>query len=139
MWNKKLMPFVLFALVAVLAVPMVGCEREAEVETPYGETEVETEPGVATGTTGEYETREPGTEMELGMDDAGITATVKSKLTADPDVNPFNINVTTENGVVTLQGDVEKEAAKTAAERLARDTEGVQSVVNEINVTGEDA
>lgn len=68
------------------------------------------------------------------VDDAAITAKVKAKLTADPEVNPFNIDVDTDAGVVSLRGTVEDPEAKTAAGQLARNTEGVVSVRNEIKV-----
>jgi osmotically-inducible protein OsmY len=68
------------------------------------------------------------------VDDAAITATVKSKLAADGDINPFNIDVDTNEGVVTLQGRVEKEEARTKAEQLARETEGVRRVINLVKV-----
>ncbi|HEX2641821.1 MAG TPA: BON domain-containing protein [Thermoanaerobaculia bacterium] len=68
------------------------------------------------------------------LDDAGITAKVKAKLTADGDINPFNIDVDTNEGVVTLTGKVAKEEARTKAERYARDTDGVKRVNNLITV-----
>jgi hyperosmotically inducible periplasmic protein len=75
-------------------------------------------------------TRTPGTQV----DDAGITVAVKAKLAADGDINPFNIDVDTNEGVVTLQGRVAKEEARTKAEQLARETEHVRRVVNLIKV-----
>lgn len=75
-------------------------------------------------------TQSPGQQV----DDATITAKVKTKLTADPQVNPFNIDVDTDDGVVTLRGRVEDAEAKVAAEQLARDTSGVRGVRNEIRV-----
>lgn len=75
-------------------------------------------------------TRTPGTQV----DDAAITAAVKAKLAADGDINPFNIDVDTNEGVVTLQGRVEKEEARTKAEQLARETDGVRRVVNLVKV-----
>lgn len=75
-------------------------------------------------------TRTPGTQV----DDAAITAAVKAKLAADGDINPFNIDVDTNEGVVTLQGRVEKEAARSKAEELARETDGVRRVVNLVKV-----
>ena len=75
-------------------------------------------------------TRTPGTQV----DDAAITAAVKAKLAADGDINPFNIDVDTNEGVVTLQGRVEKEEARTKAEQHARQTDGVRRVINLIKV-----
>ena len=75
-------------------------------------------------------TKTAGTQV----DDAAITAKVKAKLAADGDVNPFNIDVDSNEGVVTLQGRVAKEEARTKAEQLARDTDGVTRVINLIKV-----
>jgi hyperosmotically inducible protein len=75
-------------------------------------------------------TRTPGEQL----DDAAITSQVKAKFTADGDINPFNIDVDTNEGVVTLQGRVEKQEARTKAERLARETDGVRRVINLITV-----
>lgn len=75
-------------------------------------------------------TSTPGTQI----DDAAITAAVKAKLTADGDINPFNIDVDTNEGVVTLQGRVEKVEAKMKAEQLARETDGVRRVINLVKV-----
>jgi hyperosmotically inducible protein len=70
------------------------------------------------------------------VDDAAIVTKVKAKLTADGDINPFNIDVDSNNGEVTLQGTVEKDIARTKAEQLARETEGVTRVINLIKVGG---
>lgn len=85
---------------------------------------------IALGLTACSTTRTPGNQV----DDATITAAVKGKLAADGDVNPFNIDVDTNEGVVTLQGRVEKEEARATAERLARETDGVVRVINLIKV-----
>lgn len=68
------------------------------------------------------------------MDDAALTAEVKGKLIADSDVNPFEIDVDTMDGVVTLRGRVNELENKTEAERLARETSGVRGVRNLITV-----
>ena len=75
-------------------------------------------------------TKTAGTQV----DDAAITAKVKAKLAADGDINPFNIDVDTNEGVVTLQGTVEKEEARSKAEQHARETDGVSRVINLIKV-----
>lgn len=75
-------------------------------------------------------TRTPGEQI----DDAGITSRVKAKFAADGDINPFNIDVDSNEGVVTLQGRVAKEDARAKAEQLARETDGVTRVINLIKV-----
>jgi osmotically-inducible protein OsmY len=67
-------------------------------------------------------------------DDALITAKVKSKLAADPEVSAMNLNVSTSEGEVTLTGRVKTENARREAVKLARDTEGVKDVRDLIEV-----
>jgi len=67
-------------------------------------------------------------------DDSVITAVVKSKLAVDNETSSANINVDTRNGVVTLTGVVTTQANKAQAERIARNTEGVTRVINNITV-----
>lgn len=66
--------------------------------------------------------------------DAGITASIKSKLLADSDIKGFQINVDTYEGVVTLHGRVSSRSARRKAASLARDVEGVSSVENELEL-----
>ena len=67
--------------------------------------------------------------------DAGITTNVKSKMAADDSVKALEINVDTRNGVVTLTGDVDSAIAKERAVQIARTTDGVRDVVDNIPVT----
>jgi osmotically-inducible protein OsmY len=66
--------------------------------------------------------------------DAGLTTKVKSKLAADDTVKAYQIDVDTRDKVVTLTGTVDSSAAKDQAVTLARNTEGVASVVDNITV-----
>lgn len=66
--------------------------------------------------------------------DAGVTTAVKTKLLADTDISGLRIDVDTRNGVVTLTGNVRSAAEKERAVRIARDTEGVDSVVDNLKV-----
>jgi hyperosmotically inducible protein len=68
--------------------------------------------------------------------DAGITTKVKSKLAADDTVKAYQIDVDTKDKVVTLSGNVDSQAAKDQAVALARSTEGVADVVDNITVAG---
>jgi hyperosmotically inducible protein len=71
--------------------------------------------------------------MSCASTDMGITAKVKAKFAADDVVKASRIDVTTNNGAVTLTGNVDSEEAKTRALNLARDTSGVVSVVDMIS------
>jgi osmotically-inducible protein OsmY len=66
--------------------------------------------------------------------DAGITTNVKTKLAADDTVKAYQVDVDTRNGVVTLSGAVETGAAKDQAIRIARETDGVRDVIDQIRV-----
>jgi hyperosmotically inducible protein len=68
--------------------------------------------------------------------DAGITGKVKSKLAADDTVKAYQIDVDTKDKVVTLSGNVDSQAAKDQAVALARGTEGVADVVDNITLAG---
>jgi len=68
------------------------------------------------------------------VNDSAITAAVKSKMVADSDVKAHNIDVNTENGVVYLMGKVSSVSEKSEAERIARETDGVVSVVNHLQI-----
>jgi hyperosmotically inducible protein len=67
--------------------------------------------------------------------DAGVTTNIKSKMAADDAVKAYQIDVDTSNGVVTLSGDVDSSLAKERAVQIARATDGVRDVVDNITVT----
>jgi len=66
--------------------------------------------------------------------DAGITSAVKTKMAADNTVKASEINVDTHNHVVTLNGTVGSAAEKERAVTIARNTNGVNSVVDDLRV-----
>lgn len=66
--------------------------------------------------------------------DAGITTAVKSKLAADDTVKAYRIDVDTKSRVVTLNGKVDNARARSRAVELAKATEGVADVVDNLAV-----
>lgn len=71
------------------------------------------------------------------IDDSTLTAKVKSKLAADSETSATKISVETKEGVVTLKGTVPTGTEKSKAEQIARNTEGVKRVANDIQVNPE--
>jgi hypothetical protein len=69
-----------------------------------------------------------------GQTDTGITTKIKTKMAQDDLVKAHEINVTTQERVVTLTGDVENVAVKQQAVRLARETDGVVDVIDQLHV-----
>jgi osmotically-inducible protein OsmY len=72
--------------------------------------------------------------VACSQSDPGITTAVKTKLAADDTVKAYQINVDTTNHVVTLTGNVDTAAAKDQAVVVARQTKGVNDVVDHITV-----
>ena len=66
--------------------------------------------------------------------DAGISTNVKAKMAADDTVKAYQIDVDTANGVVTLNGRVASRAMADRATTIARNTNGVKSVVSNLRV-----
>ncbi|MEX2272908.1 MAG: BON domain-containing protein [Vicinamibacterales bacterium] len=66
--------------------------------------------------------------------DPGITTAVKTKLAADDTVKAYQINVDTQQGVVTLTGTVATAAARDRALEIARGTDGVTRVDDRLTV-----
>ena len=71
------------------------------------------------------------------IDDASITASIKTKLLEDDRTEGFDINVDTKDGVVTLRGGADSAADRAAASEIARTTEGVVSVNNQITIAAD--
>jgi hyperosmotically inducible periplasmic protein len=106
----------------------------------------------AVGTTGARDTsvdtsraRETGAEIgekvAAGVNEAqrvaeegSLTAKIKSKMALDDEVDAAAIDVDTNGTVVTLSGRVSSAAERERAVRLARETEGVTSVVDRLAV-----
>jgi hyperosmotically inducible protein len=66
--------------------------------------------------------------------DSWITTKIRSRMFIDPNVKNMNVDVTTNNGVVTLTGQVTDQAAKTAAEAIAKQIDGVKKVNNQLTI-----
>lgn len=69
------------------------------------------------------------------VEDATLTATVKSKLLWNSNTEGLDVNVDTRAGVVTLKGEAQSAEAKELAGRLAANTHGVSEVNNLLSVS----
>jgi len=76
-----------------------------------------------------------GKSAGTNVDDAGITASVKTNLASERGMQTLtSIDVDTNRGVVSLNGMVESNAAKQRAAEIAQQTAGVTDVVNNLQV-----
>ena len=77
----------------------------------------------------------PGETMGGKIDDASITAQVKSTLLSHHSTSMLRTGVTTADGVVTVTGIAKNDAEKSLVTKLAEDINGVTSVVNNMTIT----
>ena len=117
-----------------------GCQREEPRPTtaPTPPTapqpaEQPTTPAPQTGTTVPGSTG-AGRTVGQTIDDATITAKVKAALLQAADVKGTDVNVDTVNGAVTLKGSVESQAQTDRAVQIARASEGVREINNQLTV-----
>jgi len=87
-----------------------------------------------TGTAVSEGTREAAEETGEVITDASITAAVKMKMADDELVKASNIDVDTEEGVVTLNGTVGSKAEEQKAIDLAQSVDGVKKVISNLQI-----
>ena len=75
-----------------------------------------------------------GQKTGQAVDDAAITAKVKTALAKDKDTSAMAVNVDTDKGYVTLKGEVKSASERDKAAQLARNVEGVRGVNNNLAV-----
>jgi len=75
-----------------------------------------------------------GKEAGTLASNAATTATIKTALLADKVAPGMAINVDTNNGVVTLSGQVDSKQQKMRAEQIAKKTKGVHKVIDKLTV-----
>ena len=71
------------------------------------------------------------------LTDAKITTVITTRFLFDSEVGGTDIDVDTDNGIVTLNGSVESEAEKQLAVKIAKNAEDVRDVVDKLSITAE--
>ena len=69
-------------------------------------------------------------------DDKAITREIQATLYRDSTLKTRDISLITQNGVVTISGQVNSESERTSAENLASATAGVKQVISQLAVVG---
>lgn len=70
----------------------------------------------------------PSGQFATSVEDAALTAKVKAKMMADPEISSLSLNVETKNGIVTLSGNVPTDDEAHAAIFAASSVTGVHNV-----------
>ncbi len=125
--NSKQRTSLVVALVAGVAVLGAGCS-----DRDSGKTAAVT-PSKSTATMTPPADR-PATRAGAVIDDSMITTSVKTAVLAEPGLSALKIEVDTKDGVVTLSGTVASSDLKTRATQIAKNTSGVRSVVDKLEV-----
>ena len=79
-------------------------------------------------------TSEAAQQTRRALSDSGLTAKIKAKMALDDAVKALDLDVDTSGTVVTVSGHVRTDAERQRALRLARETDGVTKVVDQIQV-----
>jgi hyperosmotically inducible periplasmic protein len=77
---------------------------------------------------------ETATVEQPRYSDADITSAVQGRLYADHDIRGGRVDVSADNGVVTMRGMVSSEESKRQALQIAKGVEGVTSVRDELKI-----
>jgi len=80
------------------------------------------------------ETKDAAQKVGDKIDDAVITASVKTEIAKDADLSALKINVDTSDGKVALRGTAPSNLAKEHATTLAAGVKGVSDVDNQLSV-----
>lgn len=75
-----------------------------------------------------------GETIGSSTDDAWIHTKIRTRLVGEGEVPGTGVNVDVSNNVVTLRGTVESQAEKAKVEQIAKSTDGVKSVKNQLVV-----
>jgi hypothetical protein len=73
-------------------------------------------------------------KIQETVTEAGLTAKIKAKMALDDTLGAREIAVTTEGSTVTVSGSVPSAAARNRAIALARETDGVTTVVDRLEI-----
>jgi hyperosmotically inducible protein len=79
---------------------------------------------------------EDSKDLSDSLTDSKVATVVKTRLLFSADVSGSDINVDVANGVVTLKGTVSSDAERDLALAIAKNTDDVKDVVDELRVTG---
>ena len=142
--------FCLSAMLIVAGLILVGCTDTATNTNTNTNTNANMATPAATATASPAKSRSEYTEREaqearekakgagetIGdtLDDAWIHTKIVAQLIANSTTPERKINVDVVKNAVTLRGTVETAEEKAAAEKIAKETEGVTKVVNQLKV-----
>lgn len=132
---KNVSSIAAITLASSLALLATGCDRTPDDRTPGERADMDARDTPRDTTTSMGETLDRRTDQAgQAIADAAITTSVKGKYLIDDTLKGLDINVDTEQGVVTLTGSVQSAAAKDLATQIAQGVDGVVRVNNQLMI-----
>ena len=116
------------AIVAGIALIASGCNQEKHPAETAGQKIDRAASQVATNT------KDIAATAANAVDDAALTAKVKAALFAEPGLKTLQIDVKTQDAVVTLAGSVDSDVLRQRAVQIAGALSGVRQVVDKLVV-----
>jgi osmotically-inducible protein OsmY len=123
--HNRMAPLAILVVGATLA--SAGCSDRYSTETTSQKVERNAEKVAAA-------TERATSQAANAVEDAAITAKVKSAIIAEPGLSALRIDVDTKDGVVTMSGVVESATLKERATQTAQQVSGVRSVIDNLAV-----
>ena len=138
MFGALLRAVVLIVVVVAAGAYLMGWwtaqPRSGEAPAPVGTSGVNTERAKQIGATVGERTAVAANEAKRALTDGQVTAKIKAKMALDDTVKALSVDVDTNGTTVTVSGTVETAAQRERVLQLARETEGVASVVDHLRV-----
>lgn len=120
----------LLAVAAVAGLTFFGCDRgydnddnETTTTDEYGATQT---PGGVTNDTN------TNLDMDAGADDSGIKDRITAQLANDPRFEDVDIDI--DDGIVTIDGQVQNQADLDAVQQVVRQVQGVRDVKLDVDI-----
>ena len=120
-------PLQLFCGASMLLLVLTGCQRNSS-QADFKQSAQETASNIS------IRTQQAASKAGEALANGWLTTKIESKYIADHDLNAGDIKVSSQDGVVTLSGHVLNEPMRTLAVTIARNTDGVRQVINNLGV-----
>lgn len=120
--------------VLLAAVALAGCNRQEPPKTAGQKLDSAIEKAKDTTEDAKKSAGEAARATGTAIEDTAITAAVKGKLAADPDLKTLDISVETTAGRTVLQGTAPNAESRDRATKLAGAVSGVSGVDNRLTV-----
>ena len=111
-----------------------GSGRMGNADGPVGTTGVNADRAREVGAKVGEKTADAANQARRALNDGSITAKIKAKMALDDSVKALDLDVDTAGTTVTVSGVVATEAQRQRALQLARETDGVKQVIDQLKV-----